>query len=210
MTGAIFRSTSQALHFAFLIEAYEMSVESIMSKAIRHRMMECGIWRDAPSTVDFCGLNALEVRAQCAMIRAAVRDRLPAPEAWAVQARYGVNEIVLEDGERRPVFSRGRYDSIQSLSNWIAPSLRGMNVMAIDLLVARAVDGKVADVSFRQMAEQLGMSKSTWHRALADVRARLRGLENMAIDRLSPAFIADGLVEYGREEVVGKLSAFRA
>lgn len=195
MTSAIFRSTSQALHFAYLIEAYEVAVESVMSKAIRRLMMECGIWRDEPSTVNFGGLNALEVRAQCAMIRAAVRNRLPAPEAWAVQARYGINEIVLEDGERRPVFSRERYDAIQNLSTWIAPSLRGMNVMAIDLLVARAVDKRVADVSFRQMAEQMGMSKSTWQRALADVRARLRGLENMAVDRLSPAFIDDGLVE---------------
>ena len=192
---AIFRSTSQALHFAYLIEAYEVSVESIMTKALRMMMMENGVWNTGePSSVNFGGLNALEVRAQCAMIRAAVRDRLPEIEKWAVQARYGINEILIEDGRRRPVFSRERYDSMLKLSDWLAPTLSQFNPLAVDLLVARAVDKRVADVTFRQMAEQFGMSKDTWHRALHGVRKRLEGLENLAIDRLEPAFVTDGLV----------------
>lgn len=195
MTQAIFRSTSQALHFAYLIQAYEVSVESIMSATIRRLMMDCGIWRDEPSTVNFGGLNALEVRAQCAMIRAAVRSRLPGPEAWAVQARYGINEIVTEDGSgRRAVFSRERYDAILRLGDWLAPSFPGINPLAVDLLVARAVDRRVADVTFRQMAEQFGASKNTWNRALHDIRKRLEGLEKMAIGRLDPGFVAEGLV----------------
>ena len=192
----IFRSTSQALHFAYLIEAYEVSVESIMSKAMRIIMMELGLWNTGePSTVNFGGLNALEVRAQCSMIRAAVRSRLPAPEAWAVQARYGINEIILADGQRKPVFSRERYDAIMRLGDWLAPSFTNFNPLAVDLLVARAVDKRVADVTFRQMADELGLSKSGWHRALNDVKQRIEALENMAINRLEPAFVADGLVE---------------
>lgn len=192
----IFRSTSQALHFAYLIEAYEVSVESIMSKAMRIIMMELGLWNTGePSTVNFGGLNALEVRAQCSMIRAAVRDRLPAPEAWAVQARYGINEIILADGQRKPVFSRERYDAIMRLGDWLSPTFSHFNPLAVDLLVARAVDKRVADVTFRQMAEQFGASKDTWNRALHDVKKRLEGLEKLAINRLEPAFVADGLVE---------------
>lgn len=196
MNQAIFRSTSQALHFAYLIEAYEVSVESIMSKAMRIIMMELGLWNTGePSTVNFGGLNALEVRAQCAMIRAAVRSRLPAPEAWAIQARYGMNEIILEDGQRKPVFSRERYDAIMRLGDWLSPVFSHFNPLAVDLLVARAVDKRVADVTFRQMAEQFGASKDTWNRALHDVKKRLEGLEKLAINRLEPAFVADELVE---------------
>lgn len=196
MTQAIFRSTSQALHFSFLIEAYEMSVESIMARAMRMIMTELGLWNTGePSTVDFGGLSALEVRAQCAMIRAAVRNRLPPPEVWAIQARYCVNKISLENGQRKPVFSRARYESIMNLGDWIAPSLPAINKMAVDLLVARAVDKRVVDAALRQMAESFGTSKSTLHRAMRDVRLRLETLENMAISRLEPAFVADGLVE---------------
>jgi hypothetical protein len=196
MNQAIFRSTSQALHFAYLIEAYEVSVESIMSKAMRIIMMELGLWNTGePSTVNFGGLNALEVRAQCSMIRAAVRDRLPAPEAWAVQARYGINEIILADGQRKPVFSRERYDAIMRLGDWLAPSFSNFNPLAVDLLVARAVDKRVVDVTFRQMAENFGLDHSTYAYALKRVRGKLEVLEKMAINRLEPAFMADGLVE---------------
>lgn len=189
----IFRSTSQALHFAYLIEAYEVSVESIMSKAMRIIMMK--LYTGEPSTVNFGGLNALEVRAQCAMIRVAVRDRLPAPEAWAVQARHGINEIILADGQRKPVFSRERYDAIMRLGDWLAPSFSNFNPLAVDLLVARAVDKRVVDVTFRQMAEQFGLAHNTFHYALKRVREKMEGLEKMAINRLEPAFMADGLVE---------------
>lgn len=196
MNQAIFRSTSQALHFAYLIEAYEVSVESIMSKAMRIIMMELGLWNTGePSTVNFGGLNALEVRAQCAMIRAAVRSRLPAPEAWAVQAWYGINEITLADGRRKPVFSRERYDAIMRLGDWLAPSFSNFNPLAVDLLVARAVDKRVVDVTFRQMAENFGLDHSTYAYALKRVRGKLEVLEKMAINRLEPAFMADGLVE---------------
>ena len=189
MNQSIFRSTSQALHFAFLIEAYEVSVESLMSKVMRRNTGE------KQSTVNFGGLNALEVRAQCAMIRAAVRDRLPAPEAWAIQARYGINEIIIADGQRKPVFSRERYDAIMRLSGWLAPSFSNFKPLAVDLLVARAVDKRVADFTFRQMAEVFGLDHSTYAYALKRVREKLEGLEKMAINRLEPAFMADGLAE---------------
>lgn len=204
----IFRSTSQAIHFAFLIEAYEASIESVMAIAMRRFMKELGIWDTGnPSTVDFGGLNALEVRAQCAMIRAAVRSRLPAPEAWAIEARYGINhEAEDKDKQRRAGFRRGdrnvrfstaRYEAVKNLGKWLAPSFPTINPLAVNLLVARAIDSRVCTTSTRQMAEQMGASKDTWARSLKVVADRLRQLENQAIDRLEPDFVADGLVNKG-------------
>lgn len=199
MNQAMFRSTSQALHFSYMIQAYEVSVENIMSKAIRAIMKELGIWNEGePSTVDFSGLSPLEIRGQCAMIRAIVRDRLPGPEAWAIQARYGVNEIAMIDGKKRFVFSRERYEAIMNLGNWMAPSFPNFNPLAVDILVAKAVGAvsknQSGGITFRELAEQFGASKDTWSRALVDVAKRINAIENRAIDSLTPEFERDGLV----------------
>lgn len=199
MNQAMFRSTSQALHFSYMIQAYEVSVENIMSKAIRAIMKELGIWNEGdPSTVDFSGLSPLEIRGQCAMIRAIVRDRLPGPEAWAIQARYGVNEIAMIDGKKRFVFSRERYEAIMNLGNWMAPSFPNFNPLAVDILVAKVVGAvnkkQSGGITFREMAGQFGSSKDTWSRALSDVNQRIHELENRAIDTLTPEFERDGVI----------------
>jgi hypothetical protein len=192
----IFRSTSQALHFAYIIQAYEVSAESVMAKAVRRLMKESGVWDTGePSSIDFDGLSSLEVRAQCAMIRAAVRDHLPGPERWAIQARYGINEIVTKDGNKKAVFSRERYDAILNLSKWLAPSFKNFSLFAVDLLIARAVDRRVCNTTPREMAERFGISRDTFIRALHDTKKRLYVLEGAGIDRLTPIFAADGLVE---------------
>lgn len=199
MNQAMFRSTSQALHFAFMIQAYEVSVENIMSKAIRAIMKELGIWDEGePSTVDFGGLSPLEIRGQCAMIRAIVRDRLPGPEAWAIQARYGVNEIATIDGKKRFVFSRERYEAIMNLGNWLAPSFPNFNPLAVDILVAKAVGAvnknQSGGITSREMAEQFGLDQSTYRHALKRVSEKLIELETRAIDTLTPEFERDGVV----------------
>lgn len=199
MNQAMFRSTSQALHFAFMIQAYEVSVENIMSKAIRAIMKELGIWNEGdPSTVDFSGLSPLEIRGQCAMIRAIVRDRLPGPEAWAIQARYGVNEIAMIDGKKQFVFSRERYEAIMNLGNWMAPSFPNFNPLAVDILVAKAVGAvnkkQSGGITFREMAEQFGLSHGTYHHAMKRVSERLIALESRAVDTLTPEFERDGVV----------------
>lgn len=199
MNQAMFRSTSQALHFSYMIQAYEVSVESIMSKAIRAIMKELGIWDEGePSTVDFSGLSPLEIRGQCAMIRAIVQDRLPAVEAWAIQARYGVNEIAMIDGKKRFVFSRERYEAIMNLGNWMAPSFPNFNPLAVDILVAKAVGAvnkkQSGGITFREMAERFGLSHSAYHHALKRMSERLIELESRAIDTLTPEFEWDGVV----------------
>jgi len=199
MNQAMFRSTSQALHFSYMIQAYEVSVENIMSKAIRAIMKELGIWNEGdPSTVDFSGLSPLEIRGQCAMIRAIVRDRLPGPEAWAIQARYGVNEITTIDGKKRFVFSSERQEAIMNLGNWMAPSFPNFNPLAVDILIAKAVGAlnkkQSNGITFREMAEQFGLSHGAYHHAMKQVGERLIALESRAIDTLTPEFERDGVV----------------
>ncbi|MDR0674080.1 MAG: hypothetical protein LBF93_10620 [Zoogloeaceae bacterium] len=195
MPEAIFNSTSQALHFAYIIQAYEASVESVMAKALRRLIKMHDVWNHAPSTVNFGGLNALEVRAQCAMIRAAVRDRLPGPEAWAIEARHGINIITMKDGRRLCAFSRDRHEAILKLGNYLAPSFPHFNPLAVNLLVARVVDKQCQHATLRRLASGSGLGHSAFFYALARVRDRIYALEGMAIDRLTPVFTASGLVE---------------
>lgn len=195
-TVPIFRSTTQALHFAYLIQAYEVSPESIMTKAIRRLMMDCGIWRDEPSTVDFGGLTQLEVRAQCAMIRGAVDHHLSGPEAWSIQARYGVVHVVNENGQRVFFFSRERLVAIMALADWISPTLPAVARESVDLLVARHFSGRTDPrLSFRCLAEKFGGSHMAYVRAFKDVRARVEQMEAAAVDSLTPRFEAHGVVE---------------
>lgn len=192
----IFRSTTQALHFAYLIQAYEVSPESIMTKAIRRLMMECGIWREEPSTVDFGGLTQLEVRAQCAMIRSAVDNHLSGPEAWSVQARYGVVNVVNENGQRVFFFSRERLAAIMSLADWLGPTLPAVARESVDLLVARHFSGKTDPrLSFRCLAEKFGGSHMAYARAFKEVRHRAECFEVSAVTSLTPRFEAHGVVE---------------
>lgn len=196
MTKPIFRSTTQALHFAYIIQAYEVSVESIMSKAIRRLMMECGVWRDEPSSVDFGGLSQLEVRAQCAMIRSAVISHLPDTESWTIQARYGVTDVEDSNGARTFHFSRERTDAIMALSDWIKPQFDEIRREALDLLVARHFSERAElRVSFRTLSDHFGASHMTYARAFKQIRGRLYQLESVAVDRLTPLFQAHGVVE---------------
>ncbi|MDB6119305.1 MAG: sigma-70, region 4 family protein, partial [Verrucomicrobiaceae bacterium] len=101
MNDAIFRSTGQALHVSFLIMSVEARQKNALRmaliqiiEAVEHLTTKQESWLkqlrgDASGTVNFGGLDAYEVRAQCAMVTTAVRDHLPGPERDVVWARYG-------------------------------------------------------------------------------------------------------------------------
>jgi hypothetical protein len=189
----IFRSTGQAVHFAFVIEACDAAIDSPMGIALRRIMKAMGVWDSGtPPSIDFGNLSPMEVRGQCAMIRAAVHDRLPDLERWAVQARYGIR-VARRDGDP-PVFSRDRWAAIRSIGAALAPAL-DVEAQAATLLVARAIDARTCHITVRRMVEDFGRSAMFWSRAARTVRDRLYALENSAFDRLEPSFIADGLVE---------------
>lgn len=96
---AIFGSTGQAVHVAFMVMSQPAMQDAPMRKALIRVLESIRLgkqqraWLDQlrgqPSeSVNFGGLSGDEVRAQCAMITQAVRH-LPNPEMWTLQAKYG-------------------------------------------------------------------------------------------------------------------------
>lgn len=100
---AIFGSTGQAVHVAFMVisqpamqaapfrKALIRAMESIRLEGYQREWLEQ--LRGAPSeSVNFGGLSGDEVRVQCVMITQAVQH-LPAAEMWTLQAKYGYVEF---------------------------------------------------------------------------------------------------------------------
>ena len=85
-----------------------------------------------------------------------------------------------------------------NLGNWMAPSFPNFNPLAVDIMIAKAVGAlnkkQAGGITFREMAEQFGLSHSTYHHASKRVGERLIALESRAVDTLTPEFERDGVV----------------
>lgn len=106
----IFEDAGQAVHVAFLVMAQPARQDAPFRKALIRSMESINLdmaqrnWLDqlrgeSSGRVNFGGLDMNEVRAQCVMITQAVATKLPDPERWVLQAKYGETdyEDVLED-----------------------------------------------------------------------------------------------------------------
>jgi hypothetical protein len=100
---AVFGSTGQAVHVAFLVMSQEATQDAPLRKALIRVLESIRLegkqrtWLDqlrgAPSeSINFGGLTSTEVRAQCAMITQAVKQ-LPPPEMWVLQAKFGQTDF---------------------------------------------------------------------------------------------------------------------
>lgn len=110
--AAIFESVGQALHVSFLIMANEAQQEAPLRKALM-RMLESldlsegqNDWLqqlrgEKIGTVNFGGLSSNEVRAQCALVVSAVASKLPDPEKWCIQAKFGQMASLSSDATDR-------------------------------------------------------------------------------------------------------------
>lgn len=165
-------------------------------------------------TVNFEGLAPGDIRAQCAMITQAVATRLPEIERWALQAKYGQTEFedavdgvvacrLVDNGppvvdgvraRRRYAFSAERIDAIKGLSDWFAPMFPRLKPFAIDCMLGMLyANHKKMDISTRDLATTFGGSHMLYFRASCKIRNHLRKLEEKAIERLEPVFIAHGV-----------------
>jgi hypothetical protein len=191
---AIFESTEQALHVSFLI----LSVPAMGENKFRQfliQVMEVApslskrqqVWLDQlvgqkSDTVNFGGLNQLEVRGQCAMIVAAVRDRLPSTERGALLARFGVGTDKQSGIVRLALHARRSC---------------GLGLKPCAKLTARHYLPKAErdELSFRDLADEFKVTKDKLHRVSIWMTKQYRAMENLGIARLDAKFKAQGVVE---------------
>lgn len=184
--SAIFRNVSQALHFAFVIEQYPPAGASNVRTVIGILKKEMGIRLDEADTTTMRleGLSPLEVRAQCADIRAQVRRQLDELHAQALEARFS---------EERDV----KRFAIRCLAAHAAAQL----VVSVDCALALCwrhympADRRDRDFTFRQIAEQYGISKDKAARAAGKLALILAELEADGMEQLAHDFEIAGVVE---------------
>lgn len=192
---AIFQTTGQALHVAFLI----MSIEARQKNSLRMALIQIIESVELPSarlkawleqlrgvssgTVNFGGLDAYEVRAQCAMVTQVVRDHLPGPERDVIWARYS-NQV-----------ERGA--GVIGISDYAEPHLPFKDKIAIRALVYAHFAPELRDrgLSYQAISKECGIHTKTLKRATTIIANMAKILENMALARLTPMFERDGLIE---------------
>lgn len=180
---AIFKSVEQALHFSFLMETLPAAQKSQM-QVLFDLWLERNGYREVrePSTINFGGLSALEIRGQCSMVRGAVLHHLVGPEMSVVHARYGY-------GFEKGVGIKGvrKYCEPMMSTKYEWPTL----AMAINVFGSAK---QSAEFSIRMIAKEWGLSKSTVARDVGIIRSTSRLLENRAYDRLRPIFEKSELI----------------
>lgn len=208
MSQAIFQTTGQALHVAFLIMSVEARQESPLRRALlqimgqqetlttKQRDWMNQLIGEGSGTVNFGGLSSDEVRAQCAMVTQSVKTHLPAPEMHAIHARFIPTMVDELGGKKRLYFSPDRGDAIQALARWVQPGYPKIEALAMDYVIAKVfVNHSLTEISFRNLAQDFGSNHMTYARAFPKIRAQLKELEGMAIKRLTPYFEDTGLIE---------------
>ena len=203
----IFQSTQQAISFSYMISSLPARDGGALGKLLERMKIEATGMQEIreSSSVSFAGLTDMEVRGQCAMVRAAVENLLPSPESWAIRSRFGVAYIDRAPDKtiKSASFGPDRTRSMRQLANYVAPALAPLSDITALMLVAR-VCGECDELrpTFRAIEADTGTPKSTAERAEKKVKHRVRMLINLGIDRLTPIFQRDGLVAT-EEEALG-------
>ncbi|TCG08363.1 hypothetical protein BZM27_12570 [Paraburkholderia steynii] len=187
----IFMSVPRALHFAYLIQAYPAAPESLLARVMRQHVEQCDVWEPRPArVVDFGGLNAQEVRAECAGIRGHVERELMDLPCAVIKARYGLTDFTDAGGERRFFFSKERANAIRYLSSdWAAVQFADVGEAVLDLLIARHfADRRRTPITLRGIAETFGRNHTYYRRMANRLEEQLILIENRALDDLTPLF----------------------
>lgn len=194
-------SVPRALHFAYLIQAYPAAPESIMARIMKMHVEDCDIWEPRKAkTVDFSGLNAMEMRAECASIRGHIERILPELERNVILARYELTDYADEaDGTRRYFFTKPRANAMMALGDWAAtfyPELQRVEVDKsgpLDLIIARhfASHKKTTPITLRQLADAFGRNHTFYGRISRKLEEKLILIENRALDAITPVFVTE-------------------
>lgn len=215
----IFESTEQALHVSFLVlslparqkQTFRLTLirilESIPKLTKRQAEWLDELYGRPGGSIAFDGLSGDEIRAQCAMIVAAVRDHLPEPERNAVWIRFA-RGIPKRPARAGLAADLGTPPSIEwktgvlGMAVYLRPSLPVASRDPIMALIAAHSfpHQREASLSYKAISADSGVPVRTLERASMIIRKRLRDLEALGIARLRERFVADGVVQV--EEVV--------
>lgn len=184
-TTPIFQSVGQALHFSYLLEvmpATQKGSTQLLIESIRQQLGK--LEARVSSSVNFSGMNALEVRGQCAMVRGAAQNHLTSIEHDAIRARYG-HRLTKAAGVR------GVSSYVQAMT-----SLHNDNAMLAVSWWMYHKPTRIADrYSLQQVAYEYGVSRQDVQGALNVLRKASESLERRAHERLGELFLNTGLVE---------------
>ncbi|MDR5790301.1 hypothetical protein P9281_27525 [Caballeronia sp. LP003] len=141
--------------------------------------------------VDFSGLSRLETRAQCALVRQTVLDRLSLPQACAVVARFSETPSEKQMGVSGLV---AHFSAIRSPSARAALAADPLADPLWDLLWRRYVPRNYGSgLSLRDIARRAHMSKSALSRRASELDRDLDELEQKALEALEKTFVLNGL-----------------
>lgn len=177
MNEPIFESVWDALRFSFYMEAMPAGVPSSTWTAIKSMMKNSGkVFDRVQSRIHMHGLTPLEVRGQCAMVRACVEDHLTAPEKYALLARHGLDITRLKG-------VKGLIKHIEHLT-----VNQGECLEWIVLLVYSD------SISIRWIAKKYEVSKSSVSEDGWRVKAATDAIERIACERLDGLFKQTNLI----------------
>jgi hypothetical protein len=204
---AIFGSTGQAVHVAFMVMSQPAMQDAPLRKALIRALESIHLegqqreWLDqlrgTPSeSVNFGGLSGDEVRAQCVMIIQAVKH-LPDAEKWTLQAKYGYVEF--EDMTDGDLTGQQLLDALNRATADVDAAREKMRQARLALDAAReqhlAYEGRIAPAATEASV------KETYYAARDDVRdagAALAQAESVArqvqiaVDRVKGSTVTDG------------------
>lgn len=183
----IFRSTGQALDVAYLILTQPPTSKSPTQAVIDDLLEMAGVRKErehTTATVNFGGLSPLEVRAQCSMITAAVRDHLAVAERRAVEARYAYDERKAE--------------GIRFLRDWCAPhwTIESPTARMAIMWHVHMTESQAShnNCTVRAIEGEHGIPKSTVHDQVAKIRKVVSSLRERGVWQLDWRFREQGVV----------------
>ncbi|MCG7403036.1 hypothetical protein [Caballeronia zhejiangensis] len=142
--------------------------------------------------VDFSGLSRLETRAQCALVRKAVIERLSNPQACAVVARFAQTPGEKQKGVSGLV---GHFSALRPAPARVVLESDPLADPLWDLLWRRYLPRQYHDgLSLRDIAHRTRTSKSVLCRRANELNRELDDLERQALIALEETFFMDGLL----------------
>lgn len=189
----VFVTVTQALHIAFLMEVLpptQKGSTQIFIEDLLRRYFNLDQLSANERRLNSTGLSPLELRGQCAMVRACVQDHLTQPERVAVWSRYG-HQRTKAAGVRGLAAYLSALCPMQNADAQLALTWA---LYAPKLLPKDRATGRRLDWSVRDISDRYGVPRSTLSDTRRVIQHHAERLERVAEGRLAELFDRTGLV----------------